>query len=125
MKSLWSHRHEAGPQHRQCSPKGFNKGINGMIMEWVQASRTFDSNGHDGIKNLDYGYVDDTNKWRAHVNTHLSDEITRVMAMGDNQRKLSELHVPARGLRGRAIPRVDAFIPNFSAAVTDASRAQQ
>ena len=40
--------------------------------------------------------------------------------MGQNQRKLDELYVPARGLRNRAISKIESFIPNFEAVVADA-----
>jgi hypothetical protein len=112
--------------HLQCSPEGSSssKAFNGKIVKWVQACRTFDSDEHDGITNLDHGYVQNINKWRVHVISYLSDEITRILDMGDNQRKLSELHVPARGLRCRAISKIESVIPNFLAVVADASRAK-
>ena len=93
-------------------------------MKWVQASPTFDSEEYYEIKNLECGYVDNINKWKAHCITYLSDEIARILDMGDNQKKLSELYVPARDARGRAIYKIDSFIPNFLAVVADASRAK-
>jgi hypothetical protein len=113
--------------HLQCTPEGSSssKAFDGKIVKWVQACRTFDFDEHDGIKNLDCGHVQNINKWRAHVISYLSDEITCILDMGDkNQRKLSELYVPAHGLRGRAISKIESFIPNFLAVVADASRAK-
>ena len=112
--------------HLQCTPKGSfsNKPTDGKIVKWVQASPTFDSEEYNEIKNLECGYVDNINKWKAHCITYLSDEIARILDMGDNQKKLSELYVPARDARGRAIYKIDSFIPNFLAVVADASRAK-
>jgi hypothetical protein len=113
--------------HLQCSPEGSpsGKAFNGKISKYVQASRTFDSDEYDGITNLDHGFVQNINKWRAHVIACLSDEITRILDMGQNQRKMDDLYVPARGLRTRAISKIESFIPNFEAVVADASRAKQ
>jgi hypothetical protein len=112
--------------HLQCAAEGppSGKEFNGKIVKYVQASPTFDSDEYDGIANLDYGYVRNINRWRAHVISYLSDEITRILDMGQNQRKLDELYVPARGLRNRAISKIESFIPNFQAVVADASRAK-
>ena len=112
--------------HLQCAVEGSpsSKEFNGKIVKYVQASPTFDSDEYDGIANLDYGYVKNINRWRAHVISYLSDEITRILDMGQNQRKLDELYVPARGLRNRAISKIESFIPNFEAVVADASRAK-
>ena len=112
--------------HLQCASEGSpsSKAFNGKIVKYVKASPTFDSDEYDGIANLDYGYVQNINRWRAHVIAYLSDEITRILDMGQNQRKLDELYVPARGLRNRAISKIESFIPNFEAVVADASRAK-
>jgi hypothetical protein len=106
--------------HQKNLPPG--KALDVRIVKHVQASRTFDSDECDGITNLDYGCVQNVNKWRAHVISCLSDEITRILDMSQNQRKMDELYVPARGLRNRAISKIESFIPNFEAVVADASR---
>jgi hypothetical protein len=112
--------------HLQCTPEGSpsGKAFDERIVKYVQASRTFDSDEYDGITNLDYGHVQNINKCRAHVISYLSDEITRVLDMGQNRRKVAELYVPARGLQNRAISKIESFIPNFEAVVADASRAK-